>query len=523
MKKQVAKLSVVLMTSAIFLAACGSNNGNENANSGTTNAAANSSTSTTDTNADASTNANTTAADPAQDELKPVDLTWYYPLPAIPADLKTIEEAVNKITQEKINATIHMKPQAFGDYAAKMNVVVSSGEESDIIWTSNWLFPYGDNVAKGAFIPLDDLIAKYPDLQQSMPGFVWDATKVGGKVYGVPNYQTVTNRDGFKVVKSIADKYKFDPNTIKNFEDMEPFLETVKKGEPGKIPFAIDLRGFASGYLHNAGNYEFWGALGAIKLDGTNKVVNLYDTPEYKAYLDLAHRWYTKGIISEDAATVKNSADVVKTGNAVSQFHNVLSADVYAAEKAPGRLGDVVLAYTSNTYASTGTIITTMQAISKTSKNPERAMMFINLINTDKDLYNLLVNGIKDKNYTLGADNVATPIADSGYSAPGWVLGNTFNAYLTPGKTTAILDQVKKDNETATPSPLMGFNFDPQAVSAETAAVTAVVGEYGPGLNTGTIDPSTKLAEFQAKLKEAGADKIVAEVQKQLDAWLASK
>ena len=177
----------------------------------------------------------------------------------------------------------------------------------------------------------------------------------------------------------------------------------------------------------------------------------------------------------------------------------------------------------SDLYASTGTITTTMQAISKTSKNPERAMMFINLINTDKDLYNLLVNGIKDKHYTLGADNVATPTADSGYSVPGWVFGNTFNALLTPGKTTAILDQVKKDNETAKPSPIMGFSFNVQPVSAEIASVTAVIGEYGPGLDTGTIEPNTKLAEFQAKLKDAGADKIVAEIQKQLDAWKSSK
>jgi putative aldouronate transport system substrate-binding protein len=46
--------------------------------------------------------------------------------------------------------------------------------------------------------------------------------------------------------------------------------------------------------------------------------------------------------------------------------------------------------------------------------------------------------------------------------------------------------------------------------------------QYANALETGTIDPKDKLAEFISKLKAAGIDKIIAEKQKQLDAWAKS-
>ena len=38
-----------------------------------------------------------------------------------------------------------------------------------------------------------------------------------------------------------------------------------------------------------------------------------------------------------------------------------------------------------------------------------------------------------------------------------------------------------------------------------------------------TVDPETYIPEFLSKLKDAGSEDIIAEKQKQLDAWLAGK
>ena len=55
----------------------------------------------------------------------------------------------------------------------------------------------------------------------------------------------------------------------------------------------------------------------------------------------------------------------------------------------------------------------------------------------------------------------------------------------------------------------------------EIANVKNAVDEYGPSLNTGSVDPNKVLPKAIEKLKAQGIDKIIAECQKQLDEWRA--
>ena len=50
---------------------------------------------------------------------------------------------------------------------------------------------------------------------------------------------------------------------------------------------------------------------------------------------------------------------------------------------------------------STAATIATLTSISTTCKNPELAMQFLNLINTDPVLYNMACFGIEGVHYTL--------------------------------------------------------------------------------------------------------------------------
>lgn len=72
----------------------------------------------------------------------------------------------------------------------------------------------------------------------------------------------------------------------------------------------------------------------------------------------------------------------------------------------------------------------------------------------------------------------------------------------------------------APPSIALGFVFDPTPVDGQVAALTNVVSQYNQGLGSGMMDPST-LAEFRQALKDNGLDDVIAETQRQLDAFLA--
>ncbi|HEY5584663.1 MAG TPA: ABC transporter substrate-binding protein [Ruminiclostridium sp.] len=174
---------------------------------------------------------------------------------------------------------------------------------------------------------------------------------------------------------------------------------------------------------------------------------------------------------------------------------------------------------------NTASIIATMTAISKTSKDPNRCIMLYNLLYDDKDtkLFNMMNYGIEGKHYTL-KDDVATFVANSGYMlASGWENGNMFNSYRQSDVQPKWYPVGPDMNNSATVSKLLGFNLNPEPIKNELAQIASVVDEYYGGLFTGVADPDVALPKFLEKLKGAGADTIVAETQTQIDAWKKTK
>lgn len=463
------------------------------------------------------------AADPGADISKEVNLVWYYIGPETPKDINLIQEAVNKITKEKINATMKLMPIPYGDYDTKLNTVVASGEQADIIWTSSWSFFYTNNVAKGAFAPMDDLLDKYgKDIFTDMPAYMRSGVKVGGVTYAIPNYQTMTQLPGFIVQKEYLEKYNFDPSTVKGPKDLEPFLAQVKTGSPGVVPIGSDKGALVGMFTTYHDMIDATGeGYAVIKKSDPYKVLKSAFTPEYEDYLDMVRGWYTKGYINQDAPTLDSMSELQKTGKIVSFYHDALKPGGESQIKDNNGGHDVQFIITHKPLVQTFNVFGTLNAIGANSANKERAMMFLNLVNTDKELYDLIAYGIKDKHYTLNEKNQITRIPDSGYNAADWVIGNTFNGY--PGAASPIdnvFEETKRLNESAETSPLLGFVFDSTPVQTQITNVTNVNTKYHPGLNTGAVDKSAKLEEFRNELNKAGIDDIIAELQKQLDAWV---
>ena len=69
----------------------------------------------------------------------------------------------------------------------------------------------------------------------------------------------------------------------------------------------------------------------------------------------------------------------------------------------------------------------------------------------------------------------------------------------------------------------MGFVFDSAPVYDQMAVCTTVVAEYRDALLYGLGDVDSYLEKFNGKLKSAGIDEIIAEEQKQFDAWLSAQ
>ncbi|RAP75689.1 ABC transporter substrate-binding protein [Paenibacillus montanisoli] len=510
-KKAFLKLALASTLILLLASACGGNNtNNESANS--TNEPA----TTTNTETDST---NTSTDEPAKEELPPVELLYYIPQPELQPDIASVEAAVNDYIKPKINATVKLMSIPFGDYDQKMNTVVSAGETFDMMWTSNWAFNYETNSLKGAFKDLEQLVKDYaPDFINSLPkAAVEGARNSQGKLYAIPNYQIIAQGGGFVVQKEMAEKYGLDVSTIKTYKDLEPFLEKVKAGEPDKIAFGSRTNTFVP-YM-----YGFDG-LGGIEYrtgDPNYKLENVLASPEYLAHHQLLYDWFKKGYVNKDVATA-NFADYQKAGKIVSFYEWTLKpgGEIEMKQNMGGK--DVIFIPLYEPRFSG--VQPTMTAISNTSKNPERAMMFLNLANTDPVLFNLLAFGVEGKHYDkLDASHIKVK-TDGGY-APNvaWAMGNVTIGYLLEGQADDTWPKTIELNNSAMVPEIWGFQFNQEPVKTELANMDAVYKEYEAAVTTGAVDPNEYIPKLVDAMNKAGSEKVLAEKQKQLDEWLASK
>ena len=95
------------------------------------------------------------------------------------------------------------------------------------------------------------------------------------------------------------------------------------------------------------------------------------------------------------------------------------------------------------------------------------------------------------------------------------------------GPDGIMLTNMAKYNAECVVPAHMGFVFDTTPVTNELAACTNVVAEFKDDLVNGKLSSEDEVrdvvAEFNDKLAANGVDKIVAEVQSQIDAWTAAK
>ncbi len=74
-------------------------------------------------------------------------------------------------------------------------------------------------------------------------------------------------------------------------------------------------------------------------------------------------------------------------------------------------------------------------------------------------------------------------------------------------------------NRSATPSVVLGFSFNSEPVKTELAQLAAVGAELGKPIGNGLVDAGESLPALIKAHKDAGSDKVLAEVQRQVDEW----
>jgi putative aldouronate transport system substrate-binding protein len=466
--------------------------------------------------------ASTDESDPTK--LPPVELRYVIFGKEQP-DLDEVMKAFSDLVQQKINATVKVDWLDGGAFNDKVNLMNAGGEAYDLVFTAPWRNNYYQNVNNGSLIPLDDLLPKYaPKLWASMPPTTWDAARVNGKIYGVINQQIFVKPFGPIIRKDLADKYGLDLTAISGYEDpaFTDFMQKVKAGES-------DLKSV----MNNLPTWhELWGYdpidqglfVTAVAFDDPSaKVVSWVETDGFKRLAKLLRAWQVAGFYPAEPMQTADADAALKAGQLAMTHAVVKPGGDLEAEAKYGQ------PFVSKAFApimlTTGGVVATLTGVSATSENPERAVMLLELINTDPEVYNLLAKGIEGKHWTwVDKDKKLIKLAEnSGYNPnQDWAFGNQFNAYYIKPEQVGVWEETYQLNQNAKPSPVLGFTFDRKPVETEIAQVSGVVSAKLSPIYKGEVeDVDAAIADLVAELKKAGLDKIIEEANRQVQAWKA--
>lgn len=501
--KSASKLIIVLFL-ASFLVACSSNSPSSNPK--------------------VAGDSNSNSADASSAE-EIVEISVHYPIGQAPTDYLMIQDAINEITEKEINTRINLIPNDSGDFIQKLTLSLSSNEPIDLV-SYQQPIDFHAKAAQGWFMELDDLIDQYGnEIKKVVPGLGLEAMKVSGKIYGVPTIRDFASDSVLIMNADIVEKYNIDYSSVKTLDDLEPIFDIVLENEPDIKPI-IPLAPGVSVFEF----YKHYDALGGPKLTSVLtdygaelQVVNYYETPEYKALVERASDWVKKGYIPKGVTT--EQIDFI-TGLLTGQVFSFIMPGKPGVEEQVSRTTGVNVVAISLTEPLTATDNYAMVAwaIGRTSKNPESAMKFMNLLYSNPDIMNLLTWGIEGVHYEKVSENEVRYLEGEdattvGYQGHAYMFGNQNLTYFYEGSNTNLWNEMDEFNENARFSSAVGFAVDLSPIKAEVAAVNNVINQYSVGLENGAFDPEEVLPDFIQKLKEAGVDKIVAEKQRQLDEW----
>ncbi len=439
---------------------------------------------------------------------------------------------LNKITEAEINMDLKINYIPWGDYENTVKLKATAGEEFDIFLS--FFSSLAGNIARKQCIALNDLLDKYgADLKQQISQDLWDTLTVDGNIYGVPAVYAMTEMGrGFLVRKDLREKYGLPE--ITDQETYNRFLDTIATKEKGIIPNlgeGVYLPQDKSVIGHAI--YRFGEAkLGYLYIDVDKtpfKVENYFKTELFKKEWQQNIEAMSKGWLEKDILNDMDRDGKFIAGKAASMggdLYNINDRLNALKKNVPEAEIELAIINKEGRWVNLSPV-NNFGMISSTSRNPERAVMFMNWLRKDQKNYDAYMLGIEGKTYVLKGDQAEVPEGtnpvDKFAPTPWFTMHFPYlRTWTTDSK--AYIDALSFwTNLKPEANPIMTFSYTSENVKAEAAAVQKVVEEQGRPISCGLVTSQEAYDKFLADLDKAGMPAILEDTQKQLDEFMAKK
>ncbi|MDR1531381.1 MAG: ABC transporter substrate-binding protein [Clostridiales bacterium] len=443
-------------------------------------------------------------------------------------DMPRIVERVNALALKEINATIKLEPVSISSQASTYALKASSQEKVDLML----LVPGGTYLTEYAnsnmIQPIDEAVAQWGQAISEAIGDTLDTGKFKGRQYTIPEPDLWLNCYGFQFRVDLLEKYGYTVSDIKSIADIDALFEKVHAGEPDIFIIMPETPGGNMATIM-AGSADGLGVGPGILDQETGHVVMQEETEAFKEALRVVRGWYEKGYISRDVNTLQERAVNLLVEN------KCFSSTVGGVNPAGGLTtpfhGQFATLQNQMPLLTTSSQQLFMWAVPSHAARPDKSVQFLNFLFASTEAANLFRFGIEGEHYTVEPDGSVMNNISPNYLMQ-WNCWGDSSKYppqvpnvkaVDPNATIADYQaRLDKWQEGITVSKAFGFTFDPESVKTEIAACTAVQNEFLSMLGNGALDPEIELPNYVRKLKDAGAEKVIAEKQRQLDEFLSA-
>ena len=440
------------------------------------------------------------------------------------------------------------------EFAEQFELRMISGAQVDVAWTG-YAFSFAEQVAKGNYLELDELVDKHaPELKTSTLPWMLDLGSVNAKLYQIPRLEWMNEwRMALATPTEFFEKY-WDIDAANNaffmntkeyramdesmYDIVEVYLNQIM--ENGNIQSGVSFRGMNFNY----GAFVYDSASAPIMrlprrgMPYDFTVYNYYALPEVKLYYEKMAAFYKMGLVPQNITDI-NPRDYENTRTNKSfvawfdEYIDINNRPYDDAIVGVEELPYVKISLESDYYISRIESVSG-HVIPATAKYPDKAIKLIELLNTakGKELFNLLTFGIEDVHYRKTGENrietldyIGYPDAESRYGLQKWSVGNVAeNCFLTQSETRDdYYEYMKSVPDVALVSPMIGFKPDIRDLKVRNMAVQEVINEYEAPLGQGILgdDWEKQYDLMLEKMKEAGIDDILSDLQRQVDEYLS--
>lgn len=444
----------------------------------------------------------------------------YYTIGNPDRDLQEVNAELNRLLADKIGIQVRYHKIPWSDYNDYVTNLISSGGSFDIAFAAS--MGYGDfvgNARRGVWLPLDDYLdTSCRDMYEAIDPLFWEGVNIDGHIYGVPTNKELAVPIHWVYAQELVEKYNIDISRYLTLESLEPLFSMIKENEPEYTVMGLSSD---SNNFFALDNYEF--LLDSkvplmLRSDDENlELVNIFATDYGKETLQTLRRFYLAGFINADAA-LQNDQSLAK-GEKVFWFASSggpYSETTWSKERGYPLVGQQV----TQSYVNLESVRGGIMAVSGRTRYPEECAAFLNCLNTDPEVRNLVNYGIEGTHYELTEED-QVKILDSDYAGVQYTQGNWFILKTVVGDPPDKWDVYKKFNREAVRSKSFGFipSVNDPTVSKQIKAVSTVTNKYYSALMTGTVDPEVILPRFLDELENAGISKLQETFQRQLDKW----